>query len=347
MIRKLTQQQIDQIFREGGTGTLPRSDAKGSGLRGPQRSPVSVTPFDFVQPPRISRARRNACEAVFTRFAASLASWLSLRVGTTEISVSGVEQVGFSELLLAIGKPSATFPFRSGSWHGLCDLSCDIAVAYVDRVLGGPAEVSTTARPLSHIEERIVRGLVERIVQTLRDTWQNDAPMNPEITGFESDPEEIDTIPRGEDVLASLFEIRFGGTSGILTVCLPLHAMDAFLQERKGSAKNTGTQATGSDKDRSEAALAVMDGLSHASLSVSARFPACRLSARSLIGLKEGSVIEIGHPVDSPLEILVNGQLRYLASMGQRRRRMALRIIEAASVPESERPERVREGRVS
>lgn len=336
MNKSLSQREIDILFRgtEGGVTPDPKAGT----------TAAEVVPYSFTRPRRISKERRAACEAIYGRFAAAFESWLSLRLGAAEVKLVGVDQVAFCELILSLGSPSASFVFRSGAWRGVCDLSIDLALSYVDRVLGGPAEASTAKRPLSEIEGRIARGCADRVCQLLREAWQDDIAIEPEIAGLESDPEMLEIVPREENVLAALCEVRFGQASGYLTLGMPMEAVESFLLDRKMVRQPRDAKAPAPGAGTPP--LAAIPGLSHANLSLSARFPTIFLSTRALGELREGQVIHTGHPVDAPVEVLVNGRVRFLGSLGQRQRRMALRILQPITVPVSERPEHVNEGRV-
>ena len=88
-------------------------------------------------------------------------------------------------------------------------------------------------------------------------------------------------------------------------------------------------------------------GIRHARLQVSARLPAVWLSAREVLALKEGQMIETRHPVGGAVEVHVNDRHCFTGSLGQIHEHVGLRITDHVSTPVPVGRDRGREGRVS
>jgi flagellar motor switch protein FliM len=330
----LSQRDIDALL-QGATSAAPLAAA------------ADVVPYNFIRPQRVSKDRRATLEAIYTRFALSLQALLSSRLRTPmDVVISSVEQVVFSEFVLSLGSPCAAFVFkmedRLGA-HGVIDLGARVSFQLVDRLFGGPGEPGDVERPLTSLEQTVVRSLIERALALLRDAWQDQLPMTPEIVAFESNPEMLQIANREDNVLVVNLEVRWGGGGGFVTLCLPMATCEPFLQERT-AARPQGREGRG---DLAATRPVIEACLQHARLSLSARLPPVWLTTREIVGLKAGQVIETGQPADAPIELHVNDRLRYLASLGQIRRRVGLRVSHMVSAPVAERPGRAREGRVS
>jgi flagellar motor switch protein FliN/FliY len=81
-------------------------------------------------------------------------------------------------------------------------------------------------------------------------------------------------------------------------------------------------------------------------VTLTARLPQVMVPTRNLSQLREGSILQMDHTVETPVEVYLNGRLVYHASLGQVQRRLGLRITQAIPAPLSERPVRGKEGRV-
>ncbi len=330
MTRTLTQREIDSIFH----GEMAEDGKR-----------PEVVPYSFARPRRISKERLSALEAITGDFASSLGSWLTLRMRSqADVTVTSIEQVPFSELRLSLGPPSASFVFRSGDWHGLVDLSVDLAMIYVDRLLGGRGDLPVTRRALTAIEATIARGLAERTLDAFRAAWEGEIAIAPSIDSYEADPEALSIAPPEENVLAAILDVRFGTGSGTVTVCIPMDAVEPFLRER--TVRNPRDRRPAVSDGASPGRPFLVPGLTHARLTVAARLPVVFVRAREITDLKEGQVIHTDHPVDAPVEILLNGRARFVGSLGQRQRRLALKVLNSVDVSAPERPERIKEGRV-
>jgi flagellar motor switch protein FliM len=310
----LTQKDIDQLLGAGGTTARARA------------ATIEVHPYNFLRPPRISKDRRVTLESIFSRFAVSLQSLLSSRLRAPMDVSCSVEQATFSEYVLSIANPCAAFVFElggaAGATAGAIDLSTDFAFHVVDRVFGGPGEATRLDRPLTMLERSVTKGVVEKVLALFKEAWQDHVAFDPRVIGFESTPEMIPVASHEDNVLVANLEIRSGDFTGLTALCIPLHAIESFLGEKSSrSPVTTRSQGAASEQRRSVAAAVQL-----ARVDVAARFPTLRVTAREIARLKVGQIIQTTHTVDAPVDLLINGQRRFVGSLGQFRRMLGLRI---------------------
>jgi flagellar motor switch protein FliM len=330
----LTQREIDAILQK--TSPSPLAPV----------APDDVVSYNFSRPPRVSKDRRASLEAIHTRFALSLQALLSSLLRTPlDVVLGSVEQAMFSEYILSLGTPCASFVFdlkdRMNS-QGTIDLSTDFAFHLIDRLFGGPGDPQALQRPLTLLEQAVVRNVAERALNLLRDAWQEHLGMAPQVISFESNPEMLHVASLEDNVLVTNLEIRSVPFNGFIVLCLPMAAIESFLQEKsvdRGQARHNDVEAA------AHRALA-LGSLQHAHVGVVARFPTLWLTGRQIAGLEPGMVLHTGQAADEHVEIHVNERLRFLGSMGQVRRQLGLRVIELVQRPPAERPVQSRQGRV-
>lgn len=334
MSETLTQKDIDALLL-GGTPAPAIA---------PERD---VVPYSFARPPRVSKDRRATLDAIHARFALTLQAMLSSRLRTPmDVVVESVEQVTFSEFVSSLASPCAAFVFSLGDrvgGQGVLDLGPELGFYLVDRLLGGPGEGAPPARGLTALEQTVVRHVAERTLAALREAWQDQLALVPQLEDFESDPEMLQIANLEDNVLVANLTVRCGGFTGATALGLPMSAIEPFLQER-GPARPRGAEA------RTEAAALrprVESFLSQARLGVAARLPSVRISARELAKLEPGQVLRTDRALDAEIEVHVNGHLRFLATLGQVRRRVSLRITRTTDAPGPEWPARAPEGRAS
>jgi flagellar motor switch protein FliM len=329
----LTQRDIDSLIQGRG------ASAEGS--------PAEIVAINFARPPRLSKERHTALENVFTQWALSLRALLTARLRVrADVVLHSVEQATFAEFALSLGAPCAAFTFALGErvpGQGVLDLGTDLAFASLERLFGGAGSGAAPARALSALEQNAVRGLAERMLGVLGQAWEEHVPMAPAVLGFEASPDALRGLEREEGVVVATLDVEFGDSRGTLTLGLPVAVLEPFLQQR-APARATEIPAGGSSATQ-RAQLERM--LREARVTLTARLPRVWLSARVVAGLAEGQVLGTGFALDTPVDVYLNGRLRYCASLGQLRRRIGLRITHTVTAPGAERPGPVREGRVS
>jgi flagellar motor switch protein FliM len=305
-----------------------------SGAAGPAAAaePVEAQPYNFLRPHRISKDRRSTLTNIYTRFAVSMQALLSSRLRLpTDVTIGSVEQATFGEFIMSLGNPCAAFVFslgRGNDFQGVLDLSIDLSYQLVDRMFGGPGTGDAAAardvnRPLTQLERLVLKGVADRTLGFLGEVWEEHLPMAPAHVGFESMPDALQIASREDNVLVTNVDVRAGEFSGLLTLCLPLIALESFLQEKR----TTGVRLLhASETERQAARSNVEQALRVASLPVTARFPLFSMLARDVASLEVGQVIHTGYPLDVPLEVHVNGRRRFLGLPGRVRRAMGVRI---------------------
>lgn len=314
MADALTQKEIDSLLR----GSTPLASLG---------STPEIQAYDFLRPPRISRERRATLEAIYSRFALNCQAFLSSRLrGPTDLEAASVEQATFAEFILSLGNPCACFAFElhdATASAGVIDLSADFAYQLVDRLFGGPGEVRDIRRPLTLLERTVVQQIVERMLGLLREAWQDHLAIAPAVTGFESSPEMLQPIAREASVLVTNIHVRSGGFSGVMTMAIPLLALETFLQDKSAVGRVLGRRAAhASDEIRQQ----LETRLRHAAMDIRVRLPAIRLTTRAVARLEQGQILRLHHPVDAPLDVYVNGRRRFQGTLGQLRRQIGVRI---------------------
>ena len=315
----LTQKDIDQLLQAAGGAP--------AGARGRKQSTEAV-PYNFLRPPRISKDRRVQLDSIFSRFALALQSMLSSRL-RQPIDVSyTVEQATFSEYLLSLANPCAAFIFELGGaegGQGTVDLSTDFGFYIVDRVFGGPGEGIRMERGLTQLERTVTRGVVDKMLNLLREAWQDHVTLKPEVTGFESTPDMLQIASHEANVLVANLEVRSGQFSSLVAVCIPLLSLEGFLGEKTNGRAPTKQQLSPIQK------VAVETSVRGAQVDLIARFPTIRLSAREVAQFKIGQVIQTTQPIDAPIELHVNGSRRFFGQLGQYRRQLGLKVTDAVA----------------
>jgi len=313
----LSQHDIDSLLRRD-TPPASRGAVAGGG---------DVQVYDFRRPSRVSKERLRALEAMYDRLVKSLEGWLVGRVrGQIELRLMSVEPSSFDEFTLSLPNPCASFLMDiadSGGQQGVLDVGSEFAFFLVDRLFGGGGQPSAPDRPLTLIERMAVRGVAERVTTLLSEVWQDHVPLELTLSGFETIPEILQAANREDPVLVANVEVRAGGTSSLLLICLPFAALDKFFG---GSLERRVNNVAGSARER-EASLALTETSVRASrVKVSARLPEFSLTVRDLAALGPGAVIPTGIARDASLTVLVNGQPRFAAAAGRVGQKLALQL---------------------
>lgn len=333
MNQNLNQREIDRMFgASDSSGTLEVT--------------LNVVPYDFMRPAWFSKERRATLESIYSRFAAALQSFLGPRVRVPlEISVSSVEQAVFSEFLQSLETPCAAFIFLVGDrlgGRGVIALGPDLACHLLERLLGGAGRPGETGRALTPIEQTVLSGVMSTAIDLLRDASKDRFRIKPRLEGFESDPAMIQIASRDDSVLVANLDVKCGEVAGNLSLCLSTAVCEAALLESLG---RKAFQPGPAEPESPAIRAAIGQTLRQAHVTVRARLPMMRVSAREIAALRPGTVLSTPHLADEPIQTQVNDRPRFSAMLGQVRRRVSLKILDTLKDADMPASGRDKEGR--
>jgi flagellar motor switch protein FliM len=320
--QQLSQSDIDRLMR-GEVG----SESDGLLFSGPE-----VQIYDFQRPHRVSNERQRTLEAMYSRLVKSFEGWLMGRVrGVVELRLQSVEQIAFGEYALSLPASCNSFILdirdKAGASavgeQAVVDIGRELAYFLVDRLFGGGSDSTILDRALTPIERLAVRVVAERLMQLIHEIWQDHIELDLELSGFESIPEIIQAAPREAPVLVTNIDATFAGTSSLISICLPLSVLEKFFV--MGNSRSTSQP---SRRETSGQRIVTEKALRATRIEVAARLPDFRLSMRDIAGLKVGSMLSTGIPVDSSVNLLVGNQARFRTAAGRVGRKLAVRVLD-------------------
>lgn len=316
----LSQNEIDALLVAGAKATARASVA---------REPDHVV-YDFRRPHRISKDRLRTIEAMYERLAKSLEAWLMSRLRRQlELRLQSVEQYSFGEFTLSLSTPCASFGFdikNAEGQKGVIDIGHELAFLVVDRFFGGEAQPVNLGRALTPIERLTVRTVIERTASLLREIWQDHVPLELEVTTFESFPEMVQAGSREDPMLVANIEVAGEGLRSLLIICLPLGVLEKFFAEGDGRRVKP---MLGSAAEREKTRELAEAQLRNVSVEVSARLPEFTASMRDLMRVGVGGILPTGMSTDTPIQLLIGGRARFIATPGRIGQRVAVQVGDA------------------
>ncbi len=297
-----------------------------------QRPLSDVQIYDFRRPHRVSKDRLRTLEAMYGRLVKSFEGWLMGRVrGVVELRLQSVEQLSFGEYILSLPTSCNSFLLdikdRAGDdavgEQAVIDIGRELAYFLVDRLFGGGSEATILDRAMTPIERLAVRVVAERVMALVQEIWEDHVELELGLSGFESIPEIIQAAAREAPVLVTNIYASFAGTSSLVSIALPLSVLEKFFV--------TGSANSLAHVPRREPAgqRVITEGALRATrVEVSARLPDFRLTMRDIAGLKAGSMLSTGIPIDSDVNLLVGSQPRFKSSAGRVGRKLAVRVLD-------------------
>ncbi len=317
MAEILSQQEIDALLNNIKSGAEQKVE---------MTSEKEAILFDFRLPNRISKNQLRVLRSIFENFAESFSSFLVTKLqSVVNINVTSVDQIYYSEYCLSVANPACLFTFdiKNTDVKGILELNNDLALSLVDKLLGGNGLGTKQTKIITPIEQKVLRVVVERIMQDLKKGWQTIDQMDFEIERFEPDIDFAQITSQSESVLLISFEILIGEQSFLMNICFATFAFDAILA-RLSTQKLSSVRAV---KHFGQTARDVLSHhISRTQLPIRVELGTTRLSVQELLEMKEGDVIRLETKISDDQKVRTGTQILFTGRIGVSNNKKAVKV---------------------
>jgi flagellar motor switch protein FliM len=283
-------------------------------------------PYDFRRPDRIAKDQLRAIHLLHENFARSLASSLSAYLRAyVAVNLVSVEQLSFVEFSQCLPSPSCLVSLGMKPFEGSAVLEINPALVFpiLEMLLGGNAKFSTKInRELTEIEETILEGLFRITLNDLRVAWQAVAPLEFSIESHETEPQLLQVLAPNEAVVAVSMEVRIGDNAGMMNIGIPSIVVK-MLRHKFDQQWIRKAESTELEQAR------ILRLVKPALTAIDARLEGPTLRIEDLMDLAEGDVLTFDYPVERPINVSVNGKLKYRGHIVSAGRKRALEVEQA------------------
>lgn len=294
MSRQLTQQEIDSFFQSA------EQRAAANAKRAVQ--------YDFRRPDRISKAQVRAIHMMHDNFVRNLVSSLSayLRAYLT-INLISVEQLAYSEFLEGLPTPTCLVALSMRPYDGnaVLEMSPTLAFPVLEMLLGGQGSGSAPKREITEIERNLLQAFFKVVLHDLRTAWRTVEEIDFGIESMETEPQFLRILAPNEAVVAIAIEMRIGENIGMLDIAIPCIVIKMMRQKFDQQWTIRRTESS------SERQLQIINLINSSTMEVETILRGPTLPASELAELKVGDLLVFDHPVGRPLELTVNGVVKF------------------------------------
>lgn len=311
--RALSQDDIDSVFQKQknkGSDDLSRK----------------AKPYDFRRPDRIAKDQLRAVQMVHENFArnlsSSLSAYLRAYVGVTLVSV---EQLAFTEFTQPMASP--TFMVALGlkplDGHAVLEMSPSLVFPVLEMLLGGKGTNSEGLdRKVTEIEQSILDDVLRIILHDLRAAWQAVTPIEFSIDSHETEPSLVQVLGPGEAVVAIGLEMHAGEAVGMLNLGIPSVIIKMLRRKFDQQWSLERTQPTEKDHRR------ILNLIGLAPLRLDVRLAGPTVQFQTLLALKEDDILAFDYPLERPLQVTVNGKVKYRGEVLQSSNLRAVKLLQ-------------------
>lgn len=204
-----------------------------------------------------------------------------------------------------------------------------LAFTLLEIMLGSSSanELLALERNLTAIEINVLKNTMTGICTDLSKAMKAVVELKPKLIKVENNFRLVNIVDAETEVLVTKFKLKSGnGNSGELRLIIPYLTLEPLREKFKEIVSVTHASYTWGKTFAREA-------LEMPSV-VTARSGELTMSVRDILHMQVGDIVDLGYDPDRPIDILVEGQPKFLAIPGERNGKKAIHI----TTPISNRP---------
>jgi len=315
----LSQSEIDALLAALTSGEVNPNELK------EEEKIKKVRTYDFRRPNKFSKEQMNSMQVIYENYARTLATFLSAQLRTiVQMSVLSVEQLTYDEFIRSLPDPSIIVIFNMDplEGNGIFEIQAPLAFGMIDRLFGGSGGVPNKTRALTEIERAIIERVSQRMLDLLREAWENITNLNPRVEFIESNPQFAQIVSPMEMVILISLETKIGEIEGIINFCLPYIVLEPVIDKlslhfwfaRTSSEKNPAYR------------LSVQRRIETAQIPLHVLLGTTTITVRELLDLQVGDVVPLDRRVEQDLDVLIGNSQKFYAKPGIQNKRLAIQI---------------------
>lgn len=324
MSEVLSQSEIDNLLNEMSTGSLDVDDFLSERIKKSE-----ITNYDFRRPNRISKNQVRTLQSIHENFAEALGYYLVSRLQTVvSINVTSVDQLFYSEYILSVTNPSCLYVFEivGTDGAGILELSPQLALILVERLLGGAGETQPKPRAITPIEQAVIRGVIEHALSDLQNAWRSIAELNFKYQRLEMVADFVQVAPSSEIVIVVSFDVNIGLHTYLMNLCFPTFALEEVLTKLTRQQVTSGPVKMSPERIRENVGI-VKKHMSKTYLPVSVELGRTSITIKELLELQEGDIIKLRNKITSEVIISIAGKKKFAGRPGSIEGKKAVKIL--------------------
>jgi len=321
MVDVLSQNEIDALLAALSSGEMDAEELK------KEESQRKIRSYDFKRAVRFSKDHIRSLTRIHENFARYLTTYFSAQLRAfVQINVVQVEQLPYDEFIRSIPKMTILNIFEAEPLEGrmVMEVHPNVAFAMLDRLLGGPGQVSSKHTNLTEIETIVLERIFVRALDSLQDAWKTVVDLTPRFETLETNPQFMQIVSPNETIALISMSAKIGDTSGMISLCIPHVVIEPIMPKLSIHQWFVSQKKTRAPEE----VEALKENVNRAYLPIVAELGSTHITVEEFLNLQAGDCIVLDQPADQLIRIRVGERLKYLGSPGEIKGKLAVKIAD-------------------
>jgi flagellar motor switch protein FliM len=275
----------------------------------------ALQPHDFRQTSLLSPRQMRKLRAHETQFLNAMESRVALFLRSEfPLKLAGIEIVPYQKLTEGWTAPTHLILFKAEPLRGVSvlEIPLHLGLTIVDRLMGGAGRVEAATREISEIEKALLDQIVQIILEEWCNNWAVVKPLNATLLGCESNGRYLQTAPPQTSMLTLAIDARLGDCAGQIKLAIPYATLEPCLRQLC-----VGAEPAAETPAPAPAAPARWNRcLDDVAVTVTAEWQGLELSARDILHLKVGDVLQVSPQLARQVCLRLGESLKFNGRLG-------------------------------
>jgi len=319
----LSQSEIDELLSALSSGEVDVKDIE------EEKKEKKVRKYDFSRPDKFAKDQLRTLEIIHENFSRLLNNFLSGYLRSyIEVDVLSVQSLIYNEFSNSISNPAilGIVNFEPLEGQIIIDVSSDIAFTMIERVLGGSGNGDSESRPLTEIEMTLLRNILIKFINLLKEPWGNIIEISPKLENIETNSQFAQIVSPTESIALITFSLHVGETEGMINLCIPHFVIEPILpslSSRLWFSNSVKRAVTDDEKNALEREI------TRSNVLLKTIVGKTKLTVKEFLSLRQGDVVVLDKKTVEDFEIFVEDGKKFLGRPGAYNKKVAVKITKS------------------
>jgi len=285
-----------------------------------------ITRYDFRRPNKFGKDQMRTLHVIHEYYARMLTTYFSGILRTySHAEVAGVAEKIYHEFSNSLPDPVIMAVMEMAPYNGfvMIELSQSIAFGLLDHILGGSGGEMNENREYTDIEIALLERIMSPMAGLIAESWSGVVMLEPRFERVVTSSRFIQAMSPNETLACITLNVIVGSINGFINIYIPHICIQPFEDKLSNRLWFSGDEKKPMEEDRTGVILKQLKG---SLLEVKAVLGETSITAREVLELQPGDVIQLTSKIREPMRILVSGTEKYYGVPGLKNNRMAVRI---------------------
>ncbi|HEY9077920.1 MAG TPA: flagellar motor switch protein FliM [Anaerolineaceae bacterium] len=306
--------------------------AGGAGSPGAQKEPTTdkkVQAYNFWSPDRFSKEQMRAVELMHEDLAERLANSLPSFFRTSlRPRLVHSEQGRFHDFIKDL-PPSTLFHMITLAplpGQMVVTMSPNLSYIILEQRLGGKVEGKWKDRTLTDIDQALLRGMVEHMLNDIKAAWAKVVTVEPGLEDSTVNQHWVQMLMGNDRVMLLTFELAIQYVTGTMDFFIPFGMLKPIANVLNPTVWITGRKEKQTDP---AARQTLLQSVSHVKMPVRVFLGNAQITMREMLNLKVGDVLQLDTAINQELVVQVAKRDLFKGKVGRSGKNLAVQVTSA------------------